>query len=180
MAHQNTQRFQRCCIHIAILVGKPAQHRLPVQITRRGADTGQLIKSAMAVQPSQFSEQGRIRLTVGGGTQPHIHAIHRPLLLQVKRPRPVSHAHQQQRFVGYSDGLDFGHHGRRNAVGDQAGQPLFFNQYIIHPDNRTIISSTNDQRPASRIGKRHQRSQHRLRRRQVPLEFERLAFGKGE
>ena len=116
----------------------------------------------IAAKALQLGQHDRIRLAVGG-TQPHIHTIRLPHFLQVKRPRPMRHAHQQQRFIFHGNRLDLGHHRGHNAVGDQAGQPLLFSQDIIHPDNRPIIRSTDNQRSASRIGKSHQRAQHRLR-----------------
>ena len=86
--------------------------------------------------------------------------------------------HHQQGAIAHRGQFHVGDQTWGDRIGDQIADPLFLVQGIRYTHYPAIIIHANDQLPPSRIGERHQCSQHVAGRRQVTLELERLAFGR--
>ena len=149
-----------------------------VQIFDGQAGHGQLIESNPFHRATQFGNQLSVGLPVGGA-EAHIDALFRTFCSQPVGPGTAQEDFDhQQRFVLYRHNLHIGDQARCNGIRDQAAKPLLLIQGMGDAHGRTaFINHADDDPAAGCICKGDQGFYQTFWRRQVPFEFECLAFG---
>ena len=172
---QNSQALQRPLVHrfaaIEILTDG-----FEVERVQREARHGQGIETHSGHTALQLSDEVRVGLPVGGAKSNIDTVLHALRLEEMGARAAQEYLYHEQGFPFHRDHLDIRHQSRGDRIGDHIGQPLLFIQRVCNANDLPVIRHAQHQTSAGGIRKGDQGLEHRTRRRQVPLEFQRLTF----
>lgn len=136
-----------------------------------------LVEGLPSGEPREFLDQLGISDPVGGA-DPDVRTARRPLARQIVGSAGARmDLNGQDLLAAPRQDLNLGNQPGSDAVADEVCQALLQAQRVADAAHApALVLHTEEQRPARGVGERHDRSHHAVRRGEVPLELERLAF----